>query len=176
MSSHACVLLQIVSVFPTMAQSRLELIGTIYSRVTGLIKSKAIKAEQVPLWYNVYEAFPPKYEPRYDRVDEKPVRKILYQEDVVRAKYYKTYGNWEVVNLFSEEKTTAQLFFDKHAELAQVGGCSEAEIWDRAVSALEMEGIRLDGKATFDEDEVGDGANQKLQKVSFQDLFNIETK
>ena len=80
-----------------MAQSRLELIGTIYSRVTGLIKSGAIKSEQIPLWYSVYETFPPKYEPRFDRVDEKPVRKILYQEDIIRAKYYKTYGNSSLI-------------------------------------------------------------------------------
>ena len=93
-----------------MAQSRLELIGTIYSRVTGLIKSGAIKSEQIPLWYSVYETFPPKYEPRFDRVDEKPVRKILYQEDIIRAKYYRTYGNWEVVNLFNDEKPTSQIY------------------------------------------------------------------
>ena len=38
-----------------MAQSRLEKIGTIYSRVTGLYKSGAIKQEQLPLWYPIYE-------------------------------------------------------------------------------------------------------------------------
>ena len=64
-----------------MAQSRLEKIGTIYSRVTGLLQSGAIKAEHRPLWVQIYEAFPPKYEPRWDRQPEcDSVRKILYQE------------------------------------------------------------------------------------------------
>jgi len=161
-----------------MAQSRLELIGTIYSRVSGLLKSGAIKADQIPLWYPVYEAFPPKYEPRFDRVvEEKPVRKVLYQEDVVRAKYYKTYGNWEVVNLFNDEKSTAQTFVDKYLSLAQAGGFTEAELWDRAVSSLELEGVNLGGKETPGQErgEEGDGLSRK-HKISFQDLFNKESK
>ena len=98
-----------------MAQSRLEKIGTIFSRLQGLRKSGAIKSEQVlgapqvrirpdvledtthshnlrqvPIWAEVYEAFPPKYEPRWDATDsEMPVRKILYREDRVRAQYSK---------------------------------------------------------------------------------------
>ena len=85
-----------------MAQSRLEKIGTIFSRLQGLRKSGAIKAEQVclkivtwvvfisklqvPIWAEVYEAFPPRYEPRWDAKDPVvPVRKILYREDSVRA-------------------------------------------------------------------------------------------
>ena len=64
-----------------MAQSRLEKVGTIYSRVSGLLKSGAIKGEHRPLWCQIYEAFPPKYEPRWDRQPEcDTVRKILYQE------------------------------------------------------------------------------------------------
>ena len=158
--------------YKRMAQSRLELIGTIYSRVTGLIKSGAIKSEQIPLWYSVYEAFPPKYEPRYDRIDEKPVRKILYQEDVVRAKYYKTYGNWEVVNLFSDEKPTSQIFLEKYIQLAE-NGCGESELWDRTVAALELEGVNLDGKSSRDKQEGGD--DKLLSKVSFQDLFKKDS-
>ena len=155
-----------------MAQSRLEKIGTIYSRVTGLIKSKAISSEQIPLWYPIYEAFPPKYEPRFDRQAEvKTIRKILYEEDVVRAKYFKTYGNWEVVNLFTNEKSTAQTFVDKYMELSNSREFSDNELWDRTVSALELEGIRLDGK-------LSDNENEKSTKpvISFQDLFKTETK
>ena len=45
---------------------------------------------QVPMWAEVYEAFPPRYEPRWDAKDpEVPVRKILYREDSVRAQYSK---------------------------------------------------------------------------------------
>ena len=45
---------------------------------------------QVPIWAEVYEAFPPRYEPRWDAKDPViPVRKILYREDSVRAQYSK---------------------------------------------------------------------------------------
>ncbi len=36
---------------------------------------------QTPIWYEVYEAFPPKHEPRWDREPSQlPVPRILYQE------------------------------------------------------------------------------------------------
>ena len=40
-----------------MAQTRLEKIGTIYSRLLGLYKSGAAPYENRPLWFDVYEAF-----------------------------------------------------------------------------------------------------------------------
>ncbi len=83
-----------------MAQTRLEKIGTIYSRMSGLLKSGAMKPEHKPIWFEVYEAFPPKYEPRSDRhqlpygeggnVEAMgPPRKIFYKEDLIRAQFYK---------------------------------------------------------------------------------------
>ncbi len=40
-----------------------------------------IVCAQVPLWYDLYEAFPPKHEPRWDREPSRqPLPKILYQE------------------------------------------------------------------------------------------------
>ena len=111
-------------------------------------------------------------------VEEKPVRKILYQEDVIRAKYYKTYGNWEVVNLFNDEKSTAQTFVDKYLSLAQAGGFTDAELWDRAVSSLELEGVNLGGKETLGQErgEVDENGFTRKHKISFQDLFNKESK
>lgn len=45
-----------------------------------------MKSHNVPLWYVVYEAFPPKYEPRYDRPgSQKPLKNIFYKEDLIRA-------------------------------------------------------------------------------------------
>jgi len=55
-------------------------------RIASLLKGKAIREEDAPLWLTVYEAFPPKYEPRYDRqLPKKPVRPIFYEEDLIRA-------------------------------------------------------------------------------------------
>ena len=55
-------------------------------RVTSLIKSGAMREENQPFWIKLYEAFPPKYEPRYDRpVSTAPIRQIFYAEDKIRA-------------------------------------------------------------------------------------------
>lgn len=55
-------------------------------RVRGLLRSGALKEDDKPLWYDVYEAFPPKYEPRYDRpAPDVPIRNIFYSEDIIRA-------------------------------------------------------------------------------------------
>ena len=157
-----------------MAQSRFEKIGTIYSRITGLYKSGAIKSEQVPLWYNIYEAFPPKYEPRWDRVaEEKQVVKILYPEDKVRAKFYRTYGEGEIVNLFDKETVpTSQKFVDKYMNIAESGQFSEQELWDRTVSQLENEGVDLTGNknnSTVKSDKTEE--KKSFKGMSFKDLF-----
>ena len=58
---------------------------------------------QVPIWAEVYEAFPPRYEPRWDAKDPVvPVRKILYREDSVRAHYSKVP---KIVAAFSKQST-----------------------------------------------------------------------
>ena len=60
-------------------------------RTTGLLRTKAIKYEDRPIWYDVYRVFPPKFEPRADRQPElsegmaDEVPSILYNEDVSRA-------------------------------------------------------------------------------------------
>ncbi|XP_075220859.1 mitochondrial ribosomal protein S23 [Lycorma delicatula] len=73
-----------------MVGSRLERIGTIFTRMTGLLQSHAVALEDRPIWYDVYKAFPPAVPPRYDRPGfAKPPRSILYPEDVIRAKFHK---------------------------------------------------------------------------------------
>lgn len=55
-------------------------------RTHGLIKSGAMKIEDCPLWYEVCMAFPPKYEPRFDRPESNiKVRSIFYSEDIIRS-------------------------------------------------------------------------------------------
>jgi len=157
-----------------MAQSRFEKIGTIYSRVTGLYKSGAIKSEQVPLWLPLYEAFPPKYEPRWDRKpEEKNLVNILYQEDAVRAKFYKKFGDWEVVNFFENKKPTSQLFVDKFMQISENEALDESEVWDRTISELEHEGVDLHGSSKQSES-LSD--QPKTSKALFTDLFNDEAK
>lgn len=55
-------------------------------RISAFLRGGAIKPEDTPIWLPIYEAFPPKYEPRFDRqLPSKPVKQIFYEEDVIRA-------------------------------------------------------------------------------------------
>nr|XP_022908683.1 probable 28S ribosomal protein S23, mitochondrial [Onthophagus taurus] len=91
-----------------MANSRLEKIGTIYTRAKGLIDSGARNWVDRPLWFDVYEAFPPKEEPRFDKkVPKCELKKIFYQEDEIRRLGYLAFtvahkiectGEWKIDN------------------------------------------------------------------------------
>ncbi|KAL5276012.1 MRPS23 family protein [Megaselia abdita] len=121
-----------------MAQSRLEKIGTIFSRTTGLLKSGAMKFEDRPIWYDVYAAFPPALEPRYDRpAPNINLRSIYYQEDIIRAKYQKV-NRPEVLNLLDHsKKTQTQEFIEIYNNLKSEGALDEEKIMEVGKSMLE---------------------------------------
>lgn len=50
------------------------------------MRGGAMKWEDRPLWFDVYEAFPPKLEPEIDRPPVmKEIKDIMYPEDIIRA-------------------------------------------------------------------------------------------
>ncbi|GCC43763.1 hypothetical protein chiPu_0027707, partial [Chiloscyllium punctatum] len=59
--------------------------------VRDLLRAGVMKESEKPCWYDVYAAFPPKYEPVYAQPKERfgkvqdPVQEIFYQEDTIRA-------------------------------------------------------------------------------------------
>ena len=57
-----------------------------FCRVSGLLKSGALKPSEKPLWYDIYAAHPPAVEPKMSRPvpTEQPVD-IIYIEDVLRV-------------------------------------------------------------------------------------------
>ncbi|CAH1732835.1 unnamed protein product [Aphis gossypii] len=84
-----------------MAGSRLEKLGTIFTRVNGLIKSGAMKVDDRPIWYDVYRAFPPESEPHYAKPSQSlKIPDIFYPEDTFRATFHKeTRGQLPPINL-----------------------------------------------------------------------------
>ncbi|KAL4135709.1 hypothetical protein QTP88_007304 [Uroleucon formosanum] len=84
-----------------MAGSRLEKLGTIFTRVNGLIKSGAMKIDDRPIWYDVYRAFPPESEPHYAKPSQSiKIPDIYYSEDIFRAMFHKeTRGQLPAINL-----------------------------------------------------------------------------
>lgn len=121
-----------------MASSRLEKVGTIYSRIRGLLRSGALKEEDKPIWYDVYTAFPPKYEPKYDRpAPDIPLRNILYPEDTIRAKFHKEYKSLPAVNLSDQQiQTQTQKFISAYNKLREEGKVPEENLHQAAADVM----------------------------------------
>ncbi|XP_050719244.1 28S ribosomal protein S23, mitochondrial-like [Eriocheir sinensis] len=172
-----------------MAGNRLDKIGTIFTRASGLLKSGAMKPQDKPIWYDVYEAFPPKYEPRYDRPPaKKEIRQIFYPEDVIRGKFYRKYGSPGLINLSetSRRLSVCQLFVAEYERLQQDGSLTEEKLMEEAAIALEARGIYLDPsrappKPEPSTSELQDGISaqtpqSKISKISFADVFKESQK
>ncbi|XP_068150867.1 small ribosomal subunit protein mS23 [Drosophila tropicalis] len=121
-----------------MAQSRLEKIGTIFTRVQGLLRAGAMRQEDKPIWYDVYAAFPPKAEPSFDRpATAVPIRNIFYKEDVTRAKLHKQNKPNETISLFDHKRQTqSQQFLQIYAELESQGALDDQRIYETALDLL----------------------------------------
>jgi len=117
-----------------MAQSRLEKVGTIYTRVCSLLKTGAMKEENKPIWLEIYKTFPPKYEPCYDRkTPASSIKQIFYSEDNIRARFHKDYKNYSMVNLMDERSVSkTEHFLDIYKQL-QRENIPEEELYDTAV-------------------------------------------
>ncbi|NP_001091803.1 putative mitochondrial ribosomal protein isoform X1 [Bombyx mori] len=124
-----------------MASSRLERIGTIFTRVEGLLSRGAMKPDDRPLWFDVYKAFPPITEPKYARPNlvVKEIRPILYKEDVLRAKFHSNgYGLAPVSLLNQSNETQTKRLVQQYDEL-KAEGIPEDEIIEKAAQAVAVE-------------------------------------
>ncbi|XP_072547144.1 small ribosomal subunit protein mS23 [Salminus brasiliensis] len=136
-----------------MAGSRLEKFGTVYTRVRDLMRSGVIKESEKPLWFDVYTAFPPKREPLYVKSSkriwpqkrEDPVPEIFYKEDLIRVKFFETYGNdAKPLNLAkSNYVSTCQRFVNKYSELESRGDVKPEYLINETWKALLDEGLLI---------------------------------
>ncbi|XP_034830650.1 small ribosomal subunit protein mS23-like isoform X2 [Maniola hyperantus] len=120
-----------------MATSRLERIGTIFTRAEGLILRGAIKPDDRPLWFDVYKAFPPTVEPKYARPkpENQTIKPILYKEDVIRAKFHSR-GHGLSVNMLSlTGETQTRKLIEKYQQL-QSEGVAEEDSLQKSVEAV----------------------------------------
>ncbi|KAM4034783.1 small ribosomal subunit protein mS23-like [Anomaloglossus baeobatrachus] len=145
-----------------MAGSRLEKLSTVFTRTRDLMRAGVIKQKEKSIWYDVYAAFPPKREPTYEkplnRRNKLPdnVPEILYSEDVIRAKFYETFGSAGIFHLYRKNfrsvcenpgDVTRPLhstkFVETYIELQKAGAVTEDKLFDEASKALLSEGIIL---------------------------------
>ena len=183
-----------------MSLSRLDKIGTVYSRMSFLVKHGAIRPEYKPMWLDIYEAFPPLHEPRWDRKakkDGEPIPKILYKEDLARAKFYKRFGERHDVYRMNDnsEESVSQRFVKMFIEEErQNPSMSEEDLFEQALDKLELEGLMI---RNLDPEQARKGMaadrdrgedikvqlrdrrrdrereeQQRLERPSFEDLFS----
>ncbi|XP_043239692.1 probable 28S ribosomal protein S23, mitochondrial [Amphibalanus amphitrite] len=117
--------------------------------VSGLIRSGSLNANDRPLWYDIYEAFPPRLEPRFDRpIKVKPVQPIFYQEDSVRARFQQEYGSPGTLQLRRSPAARPASICDQFvAQFEALRGVSpqlsEQELFEAAADALRASGVTL---------------------------------
>nr|AAD34133.1 CGI-138 protein [Homo sapiens] len=132
-----------------MAGSRLETVGCIFSRTRDLVRAGVLKEK--PLWFDVYDAFPPLREPVFQRPRVRygkakaPIQDIWYHEDRIRAKFYSVYGSGQrAFDLFNPNfKSTCQRFVEKYTELQKLGETDEEKLFVETGKALLAEGVIL---------------------------------
>ncbi|XP_060929390.1 28S ribosomal protein S23, mitochondrial [Limanda limanda] len=135
-----------------MAGSRLEKFGTVFTRVRDLMRSGVIQPAEKPIWYDVFQAFPPKRDPlhvkprtRASSKKQETVPDIFYREDEIRAKFYEQYGvGPRPLDLTkSTFVSTCQRFVDKYTELQSHRELEESALFEETGKALLSEGIVL---------------------------------
>uniref|UniRef100_A0A1E1WSS3 Small ribosomal subunit protein mS23 n=1 Tax=Pectinophora gossypiella TaxID=13191 RepID=A0A1E1WSS3_PECGO len=124
-----------------MASSRLERIGTIYTRVEGLLIRGAMKPDDRPVWFDVYRAFPPIVEPKFakPKPEIKPIRQILYKEDTIRAKFHANGQGFGAVNMLNPAGETHTKKLIQQYEKLKSEGVPESELIEKSVSAIGLE-------------------------------------
>uniref|UniRef100_A0A336LMB5 Small ribosomal subunit protein mS23 n=1 Tax=Culicoides sonorensis TaxID=179676 RepID=A0A336LMB5_CULSO len=122
-----------------MANSRLEKVGTIFTRTTALLRTGAMKSEDKPIWYDIYKAFPPKLEPRFDRpAPVTSIQPIFYEEDKIRARFHKEVKQLQSISLISTKRQTdSQMFIETYNHLKKQGALSEDKIFETSLELLQ---------------------------------------
>ncbi|XP_050479720.1 28S ribosomal protein S23, mitochondrial [Bombus huntii] len=117
-----------------MAQSRTERIGTIFTRVKSLLNADVLRPDNLPIWYEIYKAYPPKYEPTFSRKTSTiNMQKIFYKEDLIRAKFHKDVS-LPIIDMKKDKITETQIFFTIYDCLLQ-GGVKKEEAYEKALKS-----------------------------------------
>uniref|UniRef100_A0A8C2R5I3 Small ribosomal subunit protein mS23 n=1 Tax=Capra hircus TaxID=9925 RepID=A0A8C2R5I3_CAPHI len=165
---------------PGMAGSRLETVGSIFTRTRDLIRAGVLKEK--PLWFDIYNAFPPLREPvfrrprlRYGKA-KSPTQDIFYHEDQIRAKFYSAYGSGpKAFELFNPNfKSTCQRFVEKYIELQKLGETDEEKLFVEAGKALLAEGVILRRVEKARTQQEGSQVSQKSESMGVESQTALE--
>uniref|UniRef100_A0A4X1SIU6 Small ribosomal subunit protein mS23 conserved domain-containing protein n=1 Tax=Sus scrofa TaxID=9823 RepID=A0A4X1SIU6_PIG len=112
-----------------MAGSRLETVGSIFSRTRDLIRAGVLKEK--PLWLDIYNA-----RLRYGKA--KAAVQDIFTTRIGLEKFYSAYGSGpKAFDLFNPNfKSTCQRFVEKYIELQRLGETDEEKLFVEAGKAL----------------------------------------
>lgn len=97
-----------------------------------------MKPEDKPIWYDIYKAFPPKLEPRFDRpVPSVSIQPIFYEEDKIRARFHREVKQMQSISLSSNRQTETQMFIEIYNKLKNQGALSEDKIFETSLELLQ---------------------------------------
>ncbi|VDN19833.1 unnamed protein product [Gongylonema pulchrum] len=105
------------------------------------MRSGQMKWKDRPLWYDVYAANPPMYEPTavapYPK-QKVPIRQLFYKEDIPRARFYKQFPSLGAMNISNEEsESLSRMFTDLYmANEEMCPELSEDEIYAKTMIAF----------------------------------------
>jgi small subunit ribosomal protein S23 len=129
--------------------SRLWKIGSIFSRLSGMIEGGHLKSTDIPIWYSIYKRFPPIREPRYLSLTEGDVPKayeppkLLYDEDIIRQAYYEDIDDGEIIKLKNNDrKSRSQIFIGEYFKLKskQKSTISHSKLFRLTLEHLQQHG------------------------------------
>ncbi|XP_059162202.1 small ribosomal subunit protein mS23-like [Physella acuta] len=166
-----------------MAGSRREKLGSILTRMTGLLRSGAIKEEDRPIWYDIVKALPPK-----PSLHPRQVQTVFYPEDYIRAHFYRNFTDSEPVTLNNNIISVTQRFVDKYIELQSQKSHPVDQLFQITVNKLQEEGVKLQtheekpmtniNKASADVPKVKlptRNKDQQKMELNLDDLFKENT-
>uniref|UniRef100_A0A1I7VKB2 Small ribosomal subunit protein mS23 n=1 Tax=Loa loa TaxID=7209 RepID=A0A1I7VKB2_LOALO len=115
---------------------RKETAGSIFYRVTGLLRSRQLKWKERPLWYDVYVANPPHFESSANV--SYPIRKLYYRKDIAMARFYKQFRSLGAISISNEEsESLCKKFTDLYKTIEKTWPeLSEDEHYQKALVVL----------------------------------------
>ncbi|XP_031618342.1 probable 28S ribosomal protein S23, mitochondrial [Contarinia nasturtii] len=118
--------------------TRLEKVGTIFARLNAMLKRNVLPQSGKPVWYEIYALHPPYDEPRYDKVGpEDEIREILYEDDLIRAKFHEQLKRYELINLNDHSaETDTKKFINLYKTYKAQGALDDEKVFEVAFKEL----------------------------------------
>jgi len=129
-----------------------------------MIEGGHLKSKDIPIWYSIYQRFPPIREPRHLSLTEGDIPKVyeppklLYDEDIIRQAYYEDIDDGEIIKLKNNDrKSRSQVFIEEYFKLKskQKSPISHSKLFRLTLEHLQQHGhpimFKIDAEQKYPE-------------------------